>query len=117
MRILSIDVGIKNLAFCLFHITSKTKFKIERWDVIDLCNDVKEKCCGFTKGKKCTKFSKYYKNDKYYCKTHAKKEIYKIPTQELCRSKLKKKVLRDLKKICSDFGINFTMKKPKKTDC
>ena len=116
MRILSIDDGIKNLAFCLIHITSKTKFKIERWDVIDLCNDVKEKCCGWTKGKKCTKFSKYHKNSKYFCKTHAKQETYKIPTRELCRTKLKKKVLRDLKKICVDFDLTFTGKNIKKKD-
>ena len=77
---------------------------------------VKEKCCGWTKGKKCTKFSKYHKNSKYFCKTHAKQETYKIPTRELCRTKLKKKVLRDLKKICVDFDLTFTGKNIKKKD-
>ena len=48
MRILSIDVGIKNLAYCLFQIKSKTNYRISNWDVIDLCNDIKYKCCGKT---------------------------------------------------------------------
>ena len=116
MRILSIDVGIKNLAFCLFNIHSKTKYSIEKWDVIDLCNDIKERCCGLTKDIQCTKFSKYYKNDKYYCKSHAKKEVYKIPTRELCKAKMKKKILKDLKKICFDFNLSFTKKNLKKKD-
>ena len=90
MRILSIDVGIKNLAYCLFQIKSKTNYRITNWDIIDLCNDKKYKCCGKTKDKECTKFSKYYKNDKYYCKIHAKREEYKIPTQRFTRKKIKK---------------------------
>ena len=40
MRILSIDVGIKNLAFCLFTIKSKTNYRIVEWDIINLCNDI-----------------------------------------------------------------------------
>ena len=32
-RVLSFDVGIKNLAFCLLHIPSKT---IERWECVDI---------------------------------------------------------------------------------
>ena len=37
MKILSIDVGIKNLAFCLFskcHIGES--FNIKKWDIIDI---------------------------------------------------------------------------------
>ena len=35
MRILSIDIGIKHLAFCLFNL--EMKYKIEKWGVINLC--------------------------------------------------------------------------------
>ena len=37
VRVLSIDVGIKNLAFCLFHRPADaTDFVIEQWDTVDL---------------------------------------------------------------------------------
>ena len=39
MKILSIDVGMKNLAFCLFNIQDNLKYNIEKWDVIDLCKE------------------------------------------------------------------------------
>ena len=36
MKILSIDVGIKNLAFCLFEKSPITEqFKITKWDTIN----------------------------------------------------------------------------------
>ena len=37
MKLLSIDVGIKNLAFCLFDKSQTAqKFKIIKWDTIDI---------------------------------------------------------------------------------
>ena len=79
MNILSVDVGMKNLGFCLFHVEDN-KFSITKWDTIDLCNEVKVKCQGMTKKKgKCDKLSKYCKNGEYYCKTHAKNKEFKIP--------------------------------------
>jgi hypothetical protein len=37
MKFLSIDVGIKNLAFCLFEKTEgSTHFKITKWDTINI---------------------------------------------------------------------------------
>ena len=37
MKILSIDVGIKNLAFCLFEKNvTNNNFKISKWDVINI---------------------------------------------------------------------------------
>jgi len=105
MRILSIDVGIKNLAFCLFEIDSSTNYRIKHWDVIDLCNNIQHICCGQTKDKKCIKFSKFYKNDKYYCKIHAKKEKYKIPTRDMQKHKLEKALVKDLKKLCETLEI------------
>ena len=115
MRILSIDVGIKNLAYCLFQIKSKTNYRISNWDVIDLCNDIKYKCCGKTKDKACTRFSKYYKDDKYYCKSHAKRENLKIPTRDLQRKRLEKTLIKNLKKHCESFQID-THRSYKKKD-
>ena len=39
MKILSIDVGMKNLAFCLFHIKDSMEFEILKWDVLNLCEE------------------------------------------------------------------------------
>ena len=41
MKILSIDVGIKNLAYCLLDIDkAKTDFKILKWDTINLLENL-----------------------------------------------------------------------------
>ena len=33
MYILSIDVGIKNLVYCLFHLKNENDFNIAKWNV------------------------------------------------------------------------------------
>ena len=45
MRIISIDVGIKNLALCLFEKAENTDyFKILKWDVLNLSEQENYKC-------------------------------------------------------------------------
>jgi hypothetical protein len=40
MKILSIDVGIKNLAFCLFDKSPTAEhFKVSKWDVVNLSEE------------------------------------------------------------------------------
>ena len=51
MNILSIDVGMKYLGFCLFHVKDNN-FSITKWDTINLCNEVKVECQGMTKKKR-----------------------------------------------------------------
>ena len=46
MKLLSIDVGIRNLALCLFQVIND-KCDILNWDVVNLCNEVTINCdCG-----------------------------------------------------------------------
>ena len=45
--IISFDVGIKNLAYCIFD-NSDIDYKITHWDVANLCGE-KPKCCHLTK--------------------------------------------------------------------
>ena len=51
MKILSFDVGLKNLAYCLFDIDLDHKYLIEQWNIIDLCNEESHKCQSKTKKK------------------------------------------------------------------
>ena len=47
MKLLSVDVGIKNLALCLFHVESKEQYEIANWNVVNLCNEKAVNCsCG-----------------------------------------------------------------------
>lgn len=117
MKILSIDVGIKNLAYCLFYVnTAKTKVEIDSWDVINITDEKKtETCCGTLKNKsQCTHQSKYYYETKYYCKTHAKQSPYIIPSSQYKLSKITKQKLQELKNFCLKHLLDTTECKVKK---
>ena len=118
MKILSIDVGMKCLAYCLFTITDK-EYNIEKWGVIDLCQQQTHKCCGKIKKKNqtCEKNAKYHRDSKYFCKIHAKKQEFKIPTNELKHVYIKKAKMDVLKQICQKYDIiQDTKKKIKKVE-
>ena len=103
MKVLSIDVGMKNLAYCLFNIKDNLEYNIELWDVIDLCNEKIHMCGEKNKyGKPCKKKAKFFKHEKYYCKTCAREKKYKIPTPEFKKQKIKKLKFTPLK----DFAKN-----------
>ena len=72
MKILSWDIGIKNLSYCLIENN-----KIVDWDVINLDDEeIIIKCNGeYKNGNKCKAKSVYLNKDKScgYCKTHYKK--------------------------------------------
>ena len=58
MIVLSFDVGIKNLAYCLIDFSSKEPkdHKILKWGIINCAQDILDKnmkCCVFRKGNKC----------------------------------------------------------------
>ena len=108
MKILSIDVGIKNLALCIIE-SSDAIFTIKFWEVINLCEE-KTNMCEFTiKNKKdykqCNKEAKYHKNNHFYCKTHAAKSEFKLPTSELNKYKYLK--INEIKKLADDYDISY----------
>ena len=74
MIILSIDIGIKNLAFTIVdnNNTNEKKIIIKKWDIINLCNFIPN--CS-----KCNRPAKFYKEKNFYCKNHSKYSEYKIP--------------------------------------
>ena len=122
MKIISIDVGIKNLAFCLFEVQSPSP-TILKWNSIDLTQDSsvqKEHYCQETTTNKkviksCTKLAKYIYCSKYYCVGHAKKSGNIIPSNKTGPSainKLKVQLLHDLAEKYSLEYSKSAIKKP-----
>ena len=80
-KILSWDVGIKHLAFCIINETP-TGFNIEQWQNINLTDSDLQVCCGILKKKNklakeeiCGAHAKFYNGTKYYCGTHKSQYI------------------------------------------
>lgn len=103
MRILSIDVGIKNLAYCLIDSSNNENINILDWKIINLCNT--EKKCIFNTNKNiiCNKNATFYINDEYYCNVHAKKVKYLIPDNTI--KKYNKLKLDGLIEFCNKYNI------------
>jgi hypothetical protein len=117
MKVLSIDVGIKNLAFCLFDKTPTAEhFKITQWDIIDISNpEDAVKCCFIEKGSLCNKPAKFKKDNNCYCLKHSKKQQLQIPTTEQKPSFINKQKIQKLYEIADEHNIKYD-KKIKKTD-
>jgi len=114
MKVISFDVGIKNMAYCIFDCTN-SDCTIAGWDVLNLMdeqpNDHICDCTIIPKSKKlqpkpCTKKARYYKNDKYYCDKHAKScSQYIVPTKEMSVPSLKKMKVADLIQLGNKYLI------------
>jgi hypothetical protein len=135
MRIVSIDVGIKNLAYCIMenstinnnNIVDNKIFKIIKWDVINLCGqEMNCNCLILDKVKKskkptknniiknenvekiCNKKALYSKDLNYYCKSHVKNQNdYIIPTTKLCNKKFKTMKIVELQELCLKYNISY----------
>lgn len=93
--IISFDVGIKNLSYCIMS-NSKSSLDIHDWNVIDLSRDEPLQTCNYiTKKGICGKKSCFTINGKsFFCGTHIKKcsilkapdEYYKVKTKnKICK--------------------------------
>ena len=107
MRLISYDIGIKNLAYCLLEYENN-KLTILDWNVLSLLQKEvpNEQCSQMIPGKtkklpacKCTKVAKYSKNSplstgnsqqQFFCERHAKKCDFIVPTKKHSRQHLKK---------------------------
>ena len=115
MKMLSVDVGIKNLSFCLFEIvneidnTVKNKsIKIHKWDNIDLSEKNEMKCMEIDKSEICNKPAKFSKEDKCYCLKHAKKQPFLQPKPDLKPSFINKQKLQSLIDIANKYKITHS---------
>lgn len=111
MIILSIDIGIKNLAYAILEVANTNldknsivngsqDFTIIKWDVINLCN--KFIPCSTNK---CSKQACFHKNDTFYCKNHTKKTEYSLP---LCNLKtLHKQSVANLSTLVEKYDLKL----------
>jgi len=110
MKILSIDVGIKNLAFCLFSKSVEQEehfFHIDKWDSINLAQQSETKCLEIEKNQPCNKPAKFTKNGKCYCLKHSKKQEYQIPTSELKSGFINKQKIQSLYEMADKYKIKY----------
>jgi len=115
MKMLSVDVGIKNLSFCLFKIVNESNeiddtvknksIKILKWDNIDLSEKNEMKCIEIDKTEICNKPAKFSKEDKCYCLKHAKKQPFLQPKPDLKPSFINKQKLQSLIDIANKYKI------------
>ena len=108
MILISYDVGIKNLAYCIIQYENN-EFSILDWNVLNLLEKIEptEICSQINKGKtkkqpdcKCTKSAKYHKNTQFYCDKHAKKgSPFIIPTKKHSKTYLKKIKIPELQTL------------------
>lgn len=112
MKVLSIDVGIKNLAFCLFN-----ERKVEKWDVLNLSeteNKIIHVCSSLIESKKkkneerkvCGKSAFYQKGEKCFCKVHAKQQNELIICPPALKpSSLKKAKVDQLRSLAAELKV------------
>ena len=134
-KLLSIDIGIKNLAFCLFEIENNI-YSVKKWDIVNIgeetplfCGEIEnEKSKSKSTTKKqlpqqpqqsssqvppqsiniCNKPAKYTKNNKCYCLKHSKKQVFHVPTKELVPAYLNKQKINSLFELAEKYNISYT---------
>ena len=114
MKILSIDVGIKNLAFCLFEKpTSDSQFKVTKWDIVNISEQEDNLLCSFIeKNVECNKPAKFKKDNKCFCLKHSKKQNDKIliPKLEQKAAFINKQKIAKLYEIANNYNIKYDPK-------
>ena len=111
MKLISFDIGIKNMAYCIFTIqepvgSSSYPFQLVDWNILNLIeneNTVPNVPCNCVSVKKqpkkgipaitttCGKTSKYKKGDSFFCERHAKSQSqWELPTSRFSEKTIKK---------------------------
>tara|TARA_B100001142_G_C14312365_1_gene647135 strand:- start:270 stop:1112 length:843 start_codon:yes stop_codon:yes gene_type:complete len=112
MEILSIDVGIKNLAYTIiiFDASLSIPLSIKSWGIINLCKETIN-CSYVTNKGICKSKARYGCKDNYYCKTHAKKSEFFLPADCPTLTELKKYDLSKLQILAKKYNLNACQSK------
>ena len=137
MIIISFDIGIKNMGYCIFKTFNDTEsenpFTILDWGILKLIepkNTIVNLCNCYNIGKRkkdisieCKKPAKYAKSGengegpKYYCKKHANlSETPIIANMKSMLSKIKKSTKEIIIQKCNEFNLNLTDTTDKKSN-
>lgn len=136
MKIISFDVGIKNMAYCIFLLndTDSHPFKIMDWNVVSLleeekpnvfCNaisatkvlkkqkkETKKQPESESEQKLCCRIGKFKKGTNIYCDKHSKnQQEWLIPENRFSQKTLKKTKIEDMIKLASELKLENIGKK------
>jgi hypothetical protein len=99
--LISFDIGIKNLSYCIFESTKR----INDWSIVNLTeedNEIKNTSCHFCK--KNATFS--FNNNILYCNSHAKKSEHKQITDTYYKFiKNKKPSKKTINTLCDELNL------------
>jgi hypothetical protein len=116
--IVSFDIGIKNLAYCIFTV-SKDSLIIRDWNVINLL-DISGSgsptfACNCQKAKSgiCGKKASYLFGENYFCNVHSKNSGKLLPTKECSMPTIKKLKVDELTQFCANHFISISEKDKK----
>jgi hypothetical protein len=105
MKIVSFDIGLRNLAVCVFEGTNRKDVRILHWDVFDVIgekNGVDKPMCF-----KCKKPAMWSGSDNTFaCSKHCPK------TAQTTKTSLNKKGVVELQELARGYGIDAVQKKP-----
>jgi len=128
MKIISFDVGIKNMAYCIFSIDNscvENKMSIADWNVVSLlendeprlnCTCLRTKTKTKTKSKTddniCNRIGKFRRGENIYCDKHAKVQTeWLLPQTRFSQKNLKKTKIDDLIILASELKIENIAKR------
>lgn len=114
MKILSFDIGIKNLAYCYLECENSyenkmIKHNFLKWNIINLLNDDNEKAlcnCKLKNGKICNKNALYKFKTDFYCNLHYK-NLDELAKNNCVSLSLQDKKCQGVKKPCKKNATFF----------
>ena len=116
MKLISFDVGIKNMAYCILDLCNN-EVKIDKWGIMNLIEDdmlETRKCNAVLKNKKiCNKKAYYTKDNLFFCKNHANESKYFVPNKSYTKTKLYKKSVDELFKLVNSHFLKIEKKTKK----